>query len=80
MRNLIKIIAVAFILPVAALILIFTLENQKAVSLVFLGMDAPPLAVSALVLSAFLLGLVVGPFLALLRRYHLKKGKMTKKW
>lgn len=78
MGKLIKIAILSFVMLIAAGVLLFILENQSVVSLVFLGMNAPPLAISILVLSAFLLGLLVGPFLTLLRRYHLKKGKMTK--
>ena len=80
MRNLAKIIMVAFVVLISVGVLIFTVENQNTVSIAFFGVDGPPLAVSILVITSFLLGMVFGPILVLLRRNLLKKSKIVKKW
>lgn len=43
--------------------LLFSLENQQPVSLTFLGWATPQWSVSAYILAALLLGLMVGPIL-----------------
>lgn len=63
MRNFKRFLLVLIILFVALGILAFVLENQQPVSLVFLGWSLPQLPVSVFVLSALLVGLVVGPLL-----------------
>ncbi|MGE8178736.1 DUF1049 domain-containing protein [Pseudomonas fluorescens] len=79
MRNLARVLLIAFFLLIVVAILAFTIENQQLVSLVFLGVTAPPLAMSILILSSFLLGMVLAPILVFLRRNLLKKSKMVKK-
>lgn len=79
MRNLARVLLAAFFLLIAVAILAFTLENQQLVSLVFMGATVPPLAISILILSAFLLGMALAPTLVFLRRYLLKKSKMVRK-
>ncbi|MEB2625108.1 DUF1049 domain-containing protein [Pseudomonas sp. YuFO8] len=79
MRNLTKIIMVALITVISAGILVFTIENQNSVSLVFLGGVAPPIAVSILILTAFLMGMAIAPILVFLRRNRLKTSKMARK-
>jgi uncharacterized integral membrane protein len=63
-RNLKKLLLVLLVLVVVAAVLLFVLENQQGVALVFLGWVGPQLPVSVLVLAALLLGLAVGPVLA----------------
>lgn len=47
----------------AAIVLVFTLENQLSVSLFFLGWEGPQLPVSIYIVLALLVGAAVGPFL-----------------
>jgi uncharacterized integral membrane protein len=79
MRNVSKIIVAVLLLLITAAALSFTLENQNSVSLVFFGMVFPPLAISILLISAFLLGAVLGSVAVMFRRYLLKKRKITNK-
>lgn len=72
-----QVLLIAFFLLIVVAILAFTIENQQLVSLVFLGVIAPPLAMSILILSAFLLGMVLAPIVVFLRRKLLKKSKMV---
>lgn len=80
MHSFAKIITVAFLLVMSAGFLLFVIENQNSVSLVFLGGAAPPIAISILILSAFLMGMAIAPILVFLRRHRIKKSKMDKKW
>lgn len=57
---------VLLLLALVAFILLFTLENQQAVALVFLGFSFPQLPISVLLLGALLLGLIVGPAMGIL--------------
>ncbi|MDD2046472.1 lipopolysaccharide assembly protein LapA domain-containing protein [Pseudomonas putida] len=66
MRNLKRLLFVLFFLVIVLGVLFFVLENQQPVALVFLGWSLPQLPVSVLVLVALLVGLAVGPILALL--------------
>jgi uncharacterized integral membrane protein len=43
------------------LILAFVLENQQNVSLQFLGWSVPQLPISLLVITALLVGMLIGP-------------------
>jgi uncharacterized integral membrane protein len=63
MRNLKRVMLVVFVLLLVLAILAFVLENQQTVSLLFLGWSGPQLPVSLVVLSALLLGMVIGPVL-----------------
>lgn len=59
-RLLVFIVAIAL----AAAVIIFTLENRTPVQLVFFGWQTPALPTALYVLSAFVLGLVLGPVLS----------------
>ncbi|WP_095161825.1 lipopolysaccharide assembly protein LapA domain-containing protein [Pseudomonas sp. Irchel 3F5] len=61
-----RLVIVLLLVGIALVTLMFSLENQQEVSIVFLGFIAPPLSVSLLVVLALLLGLVIGPLLACL--------------
>lgn len=63
MRHLKRALVVLFVLLIAAVVLFFVLENQQAVSLAMFGWAAPAAPVALLVLSAFVLGLAIGPLL-----------------
>ncbi|RON63701.1 lipopolysaccharide assembly protein LapA domain-containing protein [Pseudomonas fluorescens] len=63
MRNLKRILLGVFILLLMLIILAFVLENQQAVSLLFLGWSGPQLPVSLVVVLALLIGMLIGPFL-----------------
>ncbi|WP_260955238.1 LapA family protein [Pseudomonas citri] len=55
-------LVVTFVL-VAAAVVLFVLENNQPVALLFLGWSAPQLPVSFFVLLAFLVGMMIGPLL-----------------
>ena len=59
-RLLVLIIAVAL----AAAVVFFTLENRTPMSLLFFGWQTPELPIALYVMSAFVLGLVLGPLLS----------------
>ncbi|MBS7597218.1 lipopolysaccharide assembly protein LapA domain-containing protein [Pseudomonas sp. RC2C2] len=61
-----RLVIVLLLVGIALMTLMFSLENQQEVSIVFLGFIAPPLSVSLLMVLALLLGLVIGPLLACL--------------
>ncbi|MDU9029262.1 LapA family protein [Pseudomonas mediterranea] len=63
MGNFKRLVLVAVALLVAAAIVLFVLENNQPVALLFLGWSAPQLPVSVFVLLALLLGMVFGPLL-----------------
>ncbi|MHC8315365.1 lipopolysaccharide assembly protein LapA domain-containing protein [Pseudomonas sp. LB3P31] len=63
MRNLKRVVLAVFCLLLVLAILAFVLENQQSVSLLFLGWSGPQLPVSLAMLSALLLGMLIGPFL-----------------
>ncbi|ATR84292.1 hypothetical protein CS390_18040 [Pseudomonas sp. HLS-6] len=65
MRNLKRLLLVLFVMAVAAVVLLFVLENQQSVALVLFGWSAPALPVAVIVLVALLLGLAVGPLLGM---------------
>jgi len=59
-----KLVLALLVLAVVAVVLIFTLENQSPVSLVFLGYNLPNIPVSVLMVAALLIGALIGPALA----------------
>lgn len=63
MRNLRRVLLFLFMFLIAALVILFALENQQLVSLVIFGssMSAVPLAIP--IILSLLLGLAVGPVL-----------------
>jgi uncharacterized integral membrane protein len=44
-------------------VLVFVLENQQSVALLFLGLSGPQLPVSLIVVLALLIGMLIGPVL-----------------
>ena len=63
MRNFKRVMLVFIILLIVLATVVFVLENQQPVSLVFLGWSAPELSVAVPVIVALLIGMVTGPLL-----------------
>lgn len=64
MRNFKRLALVVLALLVASAIVLFVLENNQPVALLFLGWAAPQLPVSVFVILALLAGMMLGPLLA----------------
>ncbi|AEA67754.1 MULTISPECIES: lipopolysaccharide assembly protein LapA domain-containing protein [Pseudomonas] len=64
MRNFKRLALVVLALLVASAIVLFVLENNQSVALLFLGWSAPQLPVSVFVILALLAGMMFGPLLA----------------
>lgn len=78
MRNLKRALLGVAVLLLMLAILVFVLENQQSVSLLFLGWAGPQLPVSVIAVAALLIGMLIGPLLGWLvsrtaraRRRHL---------
>ena len=63
MRNFKRVMVVVITLLIVLATVVFVLENQQPVSLVFLGWSAPELSVAVPVIVALLIGMVMGPLL-----------------
>lgn len=63
MRNLKRVLLALVVLAIAAVVLLFVLENQQSVALVLFGWSAPALPLSVVVLAALVGGLLVGPLM-----------------
>jgi putative membrane protein len=61
MRNLKRVIFVLITSLVVLATVVFMLENQQQVALVFLGWASPQLSVAVPVIVALLIGMVIGP-------------------
>ncbi|WP_242205756.1 MULTISPECIES: LapA family protein [unclassified Pseudomonas] len=61
MPNLKRILVCVFLLLMILLVLVFVLENQQSVSLLFLGFSGPQLPVSVVAMLAMLIGMLIGP-------------------
>ncbi|AXA54968.1 lipopolysaccharide assembly protein LapA domain-containing protein [Pseudomonas thivervalensis] len=64
MRNFKRLALVLLALLVASAIVLFVLENNQPLALIFLGWTAPQLPVSVFVILALLVGMMLGPLLA----------------
>jgi putative membrane protein len=64
MSNLKRLLFGVFSLLLVLAILVFVLENQQSVSLLFLGWVGPQLPVSVVALVALLTGMVIGPLIS----------------
>jgi uncharacterized integral membrane protein len=64
MRNLKRLSFFVVVLLIVLATVVFVLENQQSVALVFFGWSAPELSVAVPVVLAFLLGMLMGPVLA----------------
>ena len=63
MHNLKRVLLALIILVVAAVVLLFVLENQQSVALVLFGWAAPALPLSVVVLVTLVGGLLIGPLM-----------------
>lgn len=76
MRGVKRVALVLIVLIVALVILAFVLENQQGVALAFLGWSTPELPVSVFVTLALIVGMLVGPFLAVLLKLRGRRGRV----
>ncbi|HEY0289054.1 MAG TPA: LapA family protein [Pseudomonas sp.] len=72
MRNLKRLIFFVVVLLIVLATVVFMLENQQPVALVFFGWSAPQLSVAVPVIVALLVGMIIGPLLAWLARLRKK--------
>jgi len=64
MRSFKRLLVVIIALALAAGVVFFTLENRTTTQLVFFGWPTPELPMALYVLSAFVLGLIIGPLVS----------------
>lgn len=83
MRSFTRLVQVVVVMIVAAVCLLFVLENPQTVALSFLGFTGPEWPVSVIALLALLLGLAVGPligwFIAMRGRRRLHRAAIRQK-
>ena len=72
MRNVKRLIFFVIVLLVLAVTIVFVLENQQPVALVFFGWSAPELSVAVPVILALLVGMLIGPVLTWVTRLRKK--------
>lgn len=72
MRTLKRILFFIVVLLIAAVTLVFVLENKQPVALVFFGWSAPELSVAIPVICALLVGMLIGPLLTVFARFGRK--------
>ena len=78
MRNFKRVMLAVIILLIVLATVVFVLENQQSVSLVFLGWSAPELSVAVPVIVALLIGMMIGPFLGWVMSLRKKSKKTTR--
>ena len=61
MRNFKRLLIIIIALALAASVIFFTLENRAPTQLVFFGWHTSQLPIALFVLSAFIVGLILGP-------------------
>ncbi|MGE8066793.1 lipopolysaccharide assembly protein LapA domain-containing protein [Pseudomonas sp. NPDC089569] len=61
MRNFKRVVFAVFGLLLVLAVVTFVLENQQSVSLLFFGWAGPQLPVSVILVSALLIGMLIGP-------------------
>lgn len=62
MRGIWRAVLILTVMAIALIILIFVLENQQMISLSFMGWTTSQWSVSVFVGSAFIIGMLIGPF------------------
>lgn len=72
MRNLKRLIFFVVVVLIVSATVVFVLENQQPVALVFFGWSAPELSVAVPVVLALLVGMVIGPLLVVVARLRRK--------
>ncbi|AWY43535.1 DUF1049 domain-containing protein [Pseudomonas putida] len=63
MRNLKRVMLAVSVLLLMLVILVFVLENQQTVTLLFLGWAGPQLPVSLVIVIALLFGMIISPII-----------------
>ncbi|GAB0081397.1 LapA family protein [Pseudomonas syringae] len=66
MRIFKRVILIVAVLLVAAVTVVFMLENRQSVAVTFFGWSAPQLPLALPVILALLLGMLIGPMLTLI--------------
>ncbi|AKV07567.1 hypothetical protein B723_14500 [Pseudomonas fluorescens NCIMB 11764] len=77
MRSIKRFIFFIITLLIVSATLMFILENQRPMVLMFLGWSTPELSVAVLVILALLVGMVVGPAVASIALMR-KKSKSSR--
>ncbi|MFJ3466385.1 lipopolysaccharide assembly protein LapA domain-containing protein [Pseudomonas sp. NPDC090201] len=72
MRNLKRLVFFIVVVLIVSATVVFMLENQQPVALVFFGWSAPEFSVAVPVILALLLGMAIGPALACLMKLKRK--------
>jgi uncharacterized integral membrane protein len=76
MHNLKRILLGVFVVLLVLAVMIFVLENQQSVSLLFLGWAGPQLPISVVMVLVLLIGMVIGPILG----WFARKARMSRKY
>lgn len=74
MRGVSRVFLGLIVLVVALVVLVFVLENQQDTAVTFLGWSTSEMPLSVFVVSALLVGLVVGPVFGRLFRQKGRRG------
>lgn len=77
MRNFKRVVLAVFAIIVLFGIVVFTLENQQSMSLVFLGWRSPELPVSLYFIAALLIGMAIGPVMGFVA-YRRKAARLKR--
>lgn len=77
MRSVRRLLVALFILLLSVFVLLFVLENRQSISFVYLGWSTPSMPAAIPVLGAFIVGLLVGPLLALRAQRSKRKVRLT---
>lgn len=77
MRGFKRFILVSVSLLVVLATIVFMLENQQPISLVFFGWNAPALSAAIPLIAAFLAGMVVSPILVILFRLQRRRRRVV---
>ncbi|RMR15136.1 lipopolysaccharide assembly protein LapA domain-containing protein [Pseudomonas syringae group genomosp. 3] len=73
MRIFKRVILIIAVLLIAAVTVVFMLENRQSVAVTFFGRSAPQLPLALPVILALLLGMVIGPILTLIASLRKKR-------
>lgn len=77
MRGIWRAVLILTVMAIALIILIFVLENQQMISLSFMGWTTSQWSVSVFVGSAFIIGMLIGPFVRAIFSLGLRRKKVV---